>query len=135
MANVNEEYAALVKKSLRQKLEDGLYGEFKLFGLPLPERQYRFHKERQWRVDFCWPSLKIIVEVQGGIFIPAGKGGHNRGGYMEKEYEKSNEATKLGWSVYKFGPKACYIPKRMGQSSAALNFLYPLLHSPEPGRV
>lgn len=115
------------KPSYKKKLEDSLYGEFKLFGLSLPLRQFLFHPKRKWTVDFAWPDLKIIVEVQGGIFMPKGKGGHNRGAYMEKEYEKHNEAARLGWQVYKFGPKALYIKKRTSQSSKALAFLYPLL--------
>jgi very-short-patch-repair endonuclease len=113
--------------SERAQLEDNLFAELKLYGLPVPERQFYFLPTRKWRSDFAWPTLKILVEVQGGIFMPAGTGGHNRGAYMEKEYEKANEAQKLGWKIFKFGPKACRRPKNGMGSSKALAFLYDIL--------
>jgi len=113
--------------SERAQLEDNLFAELKLYGLPVPERQFYFHPTRKWRSDFAWPALKIIVEVQGGIFMPAGSGGHNRGAYMEKTYEKHNEATKLGWKCFMFGPSQCRRPKNGTGSSQALTFLYDIL--------
>lgn len=121
------EYEKLVKRSERQRLEDSLFGEFKLFGLPLPERQYMFHPTRKWRADFCWIDKKIIVEIHGGIFIPQGKGGHNRGAYMEETFDKQNEAIRLGFDVYIFGPKGCRRPKESRQASKALEFMYSIL--------
>lgn len=114
------------KPSAKTLLEDGLYGEFKLFGLPLPERQFMFHPERKWRADFAWPDRKIMIEVQGGIFMRGG-GGHNRGAGIEGDHEKHNEAVRLGWYVFHFGPRALYIPSRASQASRALSFLYPIL--------
>ena len=110
--------------SKKTNLEDGLFGEFRLFGLPIPERQYMFHAKRKWRADFSWPDLKIMVEVQGGLFMG---GGHNRGAQIEKDHEKQNTAQKMGWTVFNFGPKACYIPKAGNVASRALEFLYPIL--------
>jgi very-short-patch-repair endonuclease len=115
------------KPSQKTLLEDSLFEEFRFHGLPLPERQYFFHPVRKWRADFAWPDRKIIVEVQGGLFMRSKKGGHNRGAYMEKEYEKHNYAASAGWKVFKFGPKACYKPKRAAQWSLALEFLFPIL--------
>lgn len=112
------------KKRGPSKLEESLFAEFKLFGLPTPVRQYIFHPTRKWRFDFAWIELKIAVEINGGIFMG---GGHNRGGYMEMTYEKINEATKLGWQVYTFGPKSVKIPKVKSATSEALAFMYGLL--------
>jgi very-short-patch-repair endonuclease len=56
-------------------------------------REYRFHPERRWRFDFAFPSVKLAVEVDGR--------GHFRG-KMSTDYDKQNEATRLGWRVLRF---------------------------------
>lgn len=71
----------------------------KAMKLPKPTAEHRFHPTRQWRFDFCWPDQMIAVEIEGGLFI---QGGHSRGRGYEKDLEKYNEATKLGWAVYRF---------------------------------
>ncbi len=43
-------------------------------GLPKFEREYRFDDVRRFRFDVAVPSLKLAVEIDGGIF---GKGGHS----------------------------------------------------------
>jgi very-short-patch-repair endonuclease len=70
--------------------------------LPKPEMQYRFHPQRRWRWDFCFVPEKLAVEIDGGSFIA---GGHNRGAQQAKDYEKQNEAVKLGWRVLRFNTK------------------------------
>jgi len=67
--------------------------------LPEPVREYRFHPVRRWRFDFAWPELMISVECEGGIHS---NGRHNRAKGFEQDAEKYNEATKLGWRVYRF---------------------------------
>lgn len=70
-------------------------------GLPAPEREYRFDSERRWRFDFAWPSLKIAVEVEGGVWI---RGRHVRPvGYLA-DLEKYNRAVVLGWRVLRYAP-------------------------------
>lgn len=110
---------------MSSKLEDALFEEFRLYGMPLPERQYKFHPTRKWKLDFAWIDRKIGVELDGGLF--AG-GRHNRGAAIELTHEKLNEAVRLGWQIYVFGPKACYAKKRTMQSSKALEFLWKVLH-------
>jgi len=63
---------------------------WKNFGYPEPEKEYRFHPERRWRFDFCWPGFKLAVEVEGGIFIGRG---HSRPKWIVKDMEKYNQAT------------------------------------------
>lgn len=120
------------KKSAKSKLEESLFAEFRLYGLPLPVRQYKFHPERKWPFDFCWPDRKIAIEVNGGIFMRGGKGGHNRGAYMEDVFEKLNCATSFGISVFQFGPKALYRRKRTNEPSAALQFIWRLFRGAAP---
>lgn len=69
-------------------------GYFASRALHIPEIEFRFHDERQWRFDFAWPFQKVYLEVDGGIWIA---GGHNRGAQIKKDWEKRNAATILGW--------------------------------------
>ena len=41
-------------------------------------REYRFHPDRKWRSDFCWPAedVRLFVEIEGGIWTD---GRHVRG--------------------------------------------------------
>lgn len=70
--------------------------------IPIPLEEFRFHSTRKWRFDFAWPSVKVALEVEGGIWI---RGGHVRGGGFLEDAEKLNSAQRLGWSVYKFTPR------------------------------
>ncbi len=64
------------------------------------EREYRFHPSRKWRFDFAAPRLLIAVEIEGGIF--GKKSAHNTGTGILRDMEKSNEAQRLGWRVFRF---------------------------------
>lgn len=70
--------------------------------LGLPERNYRFHPERRWLLDFAWPQLKVAVEIDGGIWIG---GAHARPVNIERDMEKHNALLDLGWRCYQFTPK------------------------------
>lgn len=70
--------------------------------LPAPTMQYRFHATRKWRFDFAFVEQRLAVEIDGGAFI---RGGHNRGAQQQKDYEKMNNAVKLGWRVLRFNTK------------------------------
>lgn len=81
--------------SARSEAEEALAAA--LAAAPLPgwdlTREYRFHPARKWRFDFAFPSVKLAVEVDGrGHF--AGK--------MTSDYDKQNEATRLGWRILRF---------------------------------
>lgn len=81
----------------------------KAFNLPEPERQFLFHPTRKWRADFCWPSKKIIVEIEGGIWRGFGKkesgGAHSHPSNIERDIDKYNAATALGYRIYRFTEK------------------------------
>jgi very-short-patch-repair endonuclease len=63
--------------------------------LPLPEREYRFHPTRMWRFDFCWPQIKLAVEIEG-------RGRHQTFAGFREDTCKYNEAVRLGWRVLRF---------------------------------
>jgi hypothetical protein len=79
-------------------------------GIPF-EAEYRFHPSRKWRADFrveddmTWPfpSRYILVEIDGGAFIPGG-GRHSRGAGVEKDAEKQSAAAILGYRVIRATP-------------------------------
>lgn len=70
-------------------------------GLPEPIPEYRFHHARKWRADYCWPIHRIIVEIDGGLFV---QGRHSRGAGMLKDFEKLNAAALLGYAVLRYAP-------------------------------
>ena len=55
-----------------------------------------FWRDRAWRLDFAWPTQRLAVEVQGGLFV---QGRHTRGAALAAEYERHNEATLRNWRV------------------------------------
>ena len=119
------------KKGHKSQLEDSFYHELDLFKVPLPLRNHMFHPTRKWALDFAWPEWKIAVEIHGGIFAP-NRGGHNRGAYMEETFSKINEAIRIGWRVFTFGPSQVRRSKRQAGASPALNYLYAVLKSNPP---
>tara|TARA_R110002095_G_scaffold165188_5_gene143401 strand:+ start:814 stop:1176 length:363 start_codon:yes stop_codon:yes gene_type:complete len=70
-------------------------------GLPPPEREYQFHPTRRWRLDFAWLKQRVAVEIQGGVFLK-GRTGHTSGVGVQRDCEKGNAATSLGWRVLHF---------------------------------
>jgi len=73
---------------LRSRVEAGRFPEY--------ETEFRFHPTRRWRFDFCWPALKIAVEVEGGTWQ---KSRHTTGRGFEADCEKYNAGAILGWFV------------------------------------
>lgn len=64
--------------------------------------EFKFHPTRKWRFDYAIPSRKIAIEIEGGLWI---SGRHNRPFTMIKDFEKYNEAAKLGWRLLKYTPQ------------------------------
>ena len=64
-----------------------------------PVREFRFSPPRLWRFDFAWPSHRIAVEIEGGVWI---NGRHNRGSGFVADCEKLNRAAELGFRVFRF---------------------------------
>lgn len=79
----------------RSKLEIELDSQLEEAGLLEGSvAEYRFHPTRRWLMDRAWPSKKIYVEVQGGIFI---RGRHSRPKGQLNDMEKMSEASIMGW--------------------------------------
>jgi very-short-patch-repair endonuclease len=82
--------------------EDELMLQMRAAKLPTPIRECRISEERRWRCDFVWPTLGLIVEVEGGVFSG---GRHTRGLGFTKDCEKYNFATLAGYSVLRVTPE------------------------------
>lgn len=61
-------------------------------------REYRFHPKRKWRFDMADCALKVGVEFDGGVWTA---GRHTRGQGFIDDCEKCNEATAMGWRVFR----------------------------------
>ena len=78
------------------KLEEDFLFQCRSAGFPEPEREYKFHPTRRWRLDFFWSAEKtnshfsVAMEIEGGTWI---KGRHVTGSGVEKDIEKYNEVT------------------------------------------
>lgn len=107
--------------AIESRWEETLIFQIKALKIPLPVREWRFHPLRKWRFDFAWPTQKVAVEVEGGIYS---NGRHTRGSAFEADAEKYNTAALMGWRVFRFGPKAV-------QSGRAAEFLIDAFSSEE----
>lgn len=67
------------------------------------KREYRFDRDRKWRFDFAFESLKIAVEYEG-IFT-TGKSRHTTVMGYHGDTEKYNRAAVLGWRVIRVTAK------------------------------
>lgn len=102
LSNKEREDAAMCRKNIKRyarflaiaKLEDDIESECGV----VAEREFRFHPSRKWRFDVAIPELKIALEVEGGVFV---RGRHVRPTGFLKDMEKYNEATLLGWRVFR----------------------------------
>ena len=65
-------------------------------------RELVFHPKRKWRFDYAFPAQKIALEVEGGIFT---RGRHTRAKGFLGDIEKYNQATLLGWRLFRVTPQ------------------------------
>ena len=63
-------------------------------------REYRFHPTRKWRSDFFLPQKRVLVEIEGGVWMS--KARHTSGIGYSNDVEKYNEATVLGFKVLRY---------------------------------
>lgn len=62
------------------------------------EFEYRFAApDRQWRADIAFPSVKVAIEIDGGLWT---YGRHNRASSMLGDMEKGNAYVARGWLVW-----------------------------------
>lgn len=64
-------------------------------------KEYRFHPQRRWRLDYAIPAYKIALEVEGGVWT---QGRHTRPKGFLADMEKYNTAAVMGWTVLRVTP-------------------------------
>lgn len=72
-------------------------------GLPEPVFEHHIIPDRKFRWDIAFPSNKVAIEVQGGIWLPIS--GHKSGVHLKRDYTKNNLAVLAGWKVLYIEPK------------------------------
>jgi very-short-patch-repair endonuclease len=70
--------------------------------LPMPQRNFRFHPTRRFEIDWAWPTLKVGIEIQGGIWVG---GAHARPMNIVRDMTKHNLLLDFGWRVWHYTPK------------------------------
>ena len=90
---------------------DLLQIQMKALGLPIPEKEYRFHATRRWKTDYFFPNVvsgrPLAVEIEGGIWIKgkSGRGGaHSLPSNIIRDMEKSNAMSIMGIALLRFTP-------------------------------
>ena len=64
------------------------------------EREWRWCPGRRFRADFGFPAQRMMVEVEGGLFMM--RGGHNSHSGITRDIEKGNLAAELGITLLRF---------------------------------
>jgi very-short-patch-repair endonuclease len=59
--------------------------------------EFVFASPRRWRFDVAWPTLRVAVELDGGVYQHGG-GRHGQDG----DRHKLNRAALDGWCVLRF---------------------------------
>ena len=98
-------------------LEELLNAQLMGKNAPTFEREFIFCNGRRFRFDFAWPEFMVAVEVEGGIWTSSR---HTTPQGFEKDIEKYNIATKMGWRVYRFSGS-------MVSNGQALDFILDVL--------
>lgn len=92
------------KPSQKSEWEERFAWQIKQSGIVQPLRQYPFAKciGRLYRSDFAWPDERLMVEINGGLFVG---GRHSNGVGLENDMERNALASALGWRVIQFSPR------------------------------
>ena len=85
---------------MSSSLERAFLFHIRVAKLPVPVAELKFMPPRKWAFDFAWIAEKIAVECEGGTWSK--KGRHTSGQGFEDDCVKYNQATLLGWRVFRF---------------------------------
>lgn len=70
-------------------------------GIAPEAREYVAIPRRRFRWDYAWPTLKILVEIQGGVFL-RGRSGHTSAAGVRRDATKNNLAVLYGYLPFQF---------------------------------
>jgi len=104
----------------KSQLEEQFALQIKAVGLPEPVREFKFHPERRWKLDFAFVDLKLAVEIEGGIW---NGGRHTTGAGFIKDCEKYNELALMGWRLLRYHGGAVRDGSAIRQVEVAIRLL------------
>ena len=107
--------------------EATLAQQIRALKLPEPVRQYRPVKDRKFQVDFAWPELGLIVEVEGGAYMD--RGAHGWGKPLEDNYRRHNRLKLEGWLLLQYSTEMV----KSGEAIRAIEEYF--LNLPIGGRI
>ena len=67
--------------------------------------EYQFNPKRKWKADYFIPTLRLLIEQEGGIYTGQAHGSITG---ILRDIEKYNSATVLGFSILRFPPDKLY---------------------------
>ena len=97
-------YLRIVRKTGRDKNEMAFLILCRSQELEPPNREFRFHETRRWRLDFAWPSARLGIEIEGGIWRKGG-GAHSHPSNIMRDIEKHNALMLAGWRFLRLTDK------------------------------
>ena len=115
-----QELKRLQQQAARDQYELHLLRDILAMHLPEPTRQYLWHPSINYRADLCWPRERLIVEVDGGVYLRHGH--HNSGKGYEYDRIRDAEALTLGFVVLRVTPG-------MVKDGSAVDYVDRVLHT------
>ena len=103
---------------MKSELEDLLAFQIRAAELPEPEREYRFYPERRFRADFAFVKQRLLIEINGGLYMP--RSGHRTAKGVLRDMTKANLAALGGWLYLQFSADQV-------QDGSALNIIETVL--------
>jgi len=83
-------------------------------------KEYQFAPPRRWRFDYAIPSVKIALEVEGGVWT---RGRHTRPKGFLSDMEKYNAAAVAGWKVLRTVPGELFTMTTLNLLHSAISFV------------
>jgi very-short-patch-repair endonuclease len=94
-------------------LESRMARLFRRHQLPVPRAEVVWGDQRQYRLDFAYPGLRLVVEVDGYAW-------HASPEQFARDHRRRNELTTAGWTVLVYGWRdVSDVPDRVAGEIAA----------------
>jgi very-short-patch-repair endonuclease len=81
-------------------LEERFLLSLRAHRLAMPLREFRFARDRDWRLDFAWPAAWLAVELEG--VFGGGTSRHTTATGYSGDCDKYNAAAEAGWTVLRY---------------------------------
>lgn len=92
--------ASLRQPNKKTPVEELLHTQLKALGITGYQRNVKFIPKRRFEADFYFPELRMVVEVDGGIWLP--KSGHTSGEGYQRDRRRDQLALAHGLQTLRF---------------------------------